>query len=182
MTRFAFKETNLYEVSEREYRPPRSYEYRTIKRTGTVCVAPIIQLRVWNIENYRSREAYLLVDTGADVSALTESTAKSLELDCQPRQGEPPVLLIGAGGNPIVGLLRWIIIHLGGVPQKVPVVVPMPLEDLQEREEGSAPLLSSPQLDILGRAGIFENYLLCFDSRRLYAFRRRGSHNPGLKT
>jgi len=178
MTRFAFNKNNLYEINAKKYRPPRFYEYERLKGTSPVSVAPIVQLRVWNSDNYQSSETYLLMDTGADVSMLTESTAKFLGFDCQPRRGEPPVLLIGAGGNPIIGLLRWIIVHLGGVAQKVPVIVPVPLEDLQEREEGGTPLVSSPQFDVLGRTGIFENYLLCFNSRKLYAFRRRGSHNP----
>ena len=167
----AFIKTNLYEVNSKKYRPPRNYGYTVTKGSKAVSIAPTVQLQVWNIDNTSGRDIHIMIDTGADLSMLTESTAKSLSIDCQPHRGEPPILLAGAGGNPIVGFLRWFIVYLGGVLQMVPVIVPVSLEDQYEDEE--MPIGASPKFDILGRAGIFEHYLLCFDSQRLYAFRRR---------
>lgn len=178
MSRWSFKKNNLYEVNAKEYRPARLYEYRIPGGSKTVRVAPIVELCVWNTAKCGSRDIDMLVDTGAYISTLTESTANSLGIDCLPGRDEPPTMLKSAGGNPIIGLTRWVIVHLGGVPQEIPAVVPVAsLKDLQEGKGGATPLLSSPQFDVLGRKGIFENYLLCFDSHMLYAFRRRGAHD-----
>ncbi len=182
MGQVAFKKANLYEVSAKEYRPPRVYEYKAPGGTKTVGLAPVIELRLWDTEKRWSCEINILVDMAADISTLTECTAKTLGIDCLPRPNEPPVILTTASGDPMIGLERSVLVHLGGVFQEVPVIVPVAsLKDLQEEKEGGTPLLSSPQFDVLGRTGILENYLLCFDSRRLYVFRRRGNPTKLVK-
>jgi hypothetical protein len=117
------------------------------------------------------------VDTGAFTSTLSEKSTVDLEIDRTLRNGEVLRLAcgLGAGGQTIVGVHRWISIGLGGVYQQIPVLVPPDLSDQEaldkQRKQDGLPMGLPPRSNLLGMAQIFGNYLLCLDQDNLYAFR-----------
>lgn len=111
------------------------------------------------------------IDTGAFASTLDENSADALNIDRQQRNCEELQPSEGIGGQVVVGLRRWISIELAGVWQEVPVLVPPESFALQEPTKDKQPVCLVPNGNLLGRAQILENYLLCLDAARLYAFR-----------
>jgi hypothetical protein len=134
---------------------------------------PKVELNVMSSYGYigRSQAVTFVVDTGAFSSTLKEETADLLNIDRTLQRGESPGFGHGAGGQRIVGVHRWISVQLGGVWQEVPVLVPPEREVLEQRELDGLPVGLPPKNDLLGRAQILGNYLLCLDQDSLYAFR-----------
>jgi len=117
------------------------------------------------------------VDTGAYTSTLSEESTVDLNIDRTLRNGEVFRLVTGqgAGGQKIVGVHRWICIELGGVYQRIPVLVPPDLSGQkaldQQPKVGGFPIGLPPKHNLLGMAQILGNYMLCLDQDSLYVFR-----------
>ena len=196
---YAFKEPYHYQVDRTKYDKHRSYGYLKFRYVSSLLkrlrnmhalsdadrrsiwnrVArgnsrPVVRVGVRNYEPpYDAAKIKFLVDTGADISLLTAETADSLGIDRRLGNGDAFIIVRGIGRKAFVGLRRWIYVFLGGSLHPIPVLVPP--KDSQTSGVQSVP----SKKDILGRAAVTSCYLMCFDNKRLHAFRRRTSE-PGM--
>lgn len=162
MPDYAFESRSSFAVDQRKYARHKSYRY------GAACL-PVIQLCARKMGGFWSKRIWLLADTGASVSTLNASTADELRINRWPKDNERLTTCVGPGGFPLAGLLRCISVQLGGKNQTMEVLVPSRVDkDSQNRFV----IAGEPESNLLGNS-ILEDYLLCFDSHALYAFRRR---------
>jgi hypothetical protein len=122
-----------------------------------------------NVNTHERRSIWMLVDTGASMSTLSARSAGKLGISCQLEKRDIPVTFRGIAGVSVVGLPRYVNVFLGGVLRTIPIAVEpdqKAMRLLQRRGLKASPLKG----DLLGRADILEQYLLCFDAERLYAF------------
>lgn len=194
-TDYAFTKTYGYNVDERKYDKHRFYEYdnfigvkslfellrrmeefndpspeavwKVVVRNNT---RPIISLDVRNYEEpYDTSRERFLVDTGADVSILTDDTADNLGVCRLKQSGEAEIINGGIEGGKGIYLCRWIYIFLGGKLHPTPILVH------PRYNSESATNHISLKHNILGRATITNCFLICFDNKRLHTFVRRNS-------
>lgn len=164
MPDYAFESRTSFTVVQRKYAKHKAYPY------GATCL-PVVELNVRKTGTFLSRKIPLLADTGASLSTLSASTADKLKINRWPKKNERLKERRGPGGFPLVGLLRRVSVQLGRKTQQIEVLVPSKVD---RNPDGRIVVGAEPQSDVLGRSGIMEKYLLCFDSNMLYAFRRRG--------
>lgn len=110
----------------------------------------------------------MLVDTGACISLL--SAADSHHLGFAHWFGRARVLE-GISGCPFVVRIKSMEVLLGNVMHEIPVGVSCSRSFLSGRK-GDA-IGGDVPTTVLGCEGVLENFLLCVDSCRLYAFRRK---------
>ena len=146
--------------------------YREEWKTAFDSALPEVAVYVGGLADENpTRHVQMLVDTGAAVSTITSETADWLGMYRYLLSGESLVPLRGASGGTIAGLARWMRVWLGGATRIIPVLVP-PRDPSLLRRHGKA-TASAPTRDVLGRAEILENFLLCFDHEELDVFCRK---------
>lgn len=114
--------------------------------SGRIRVSPIAHVGIEN-RHKEWNTFILLIDSGATISALPISDAALLGIDA--KQGEY-ITIMGIGGVPLYGWLHKVQIILG----ENKLVIPMAFLDEQE----------APR--VLGRAGIFEKFLVIFEESK----------------
>ena len=160
-----------FRVDDRKYHLPSLFDYeeQSVPRQAE----PRVWMEFWNVAKDRRWRGWVLVDTGAPFSILTNEAAKELGINGKqgPRDSLYPVY--DADNRLVVGFRRMVEIQVAGHRLAIPVVVgPDPME-LRSSGPNSPPLGSAPRFNSLGRAGVLQNLLLCLDARRLHAFPRK---------
>jgi len=157
-------------VNRRRYRAHTAFPYvrhaRKIDPSMSLPTRPRIRIRLVNGKTGRMQIVTMLVDTGAEDTMLTEASARALGIDLKPSGPRDirPVFMLD--GTFVIALFRKVAIDLGGGPHQIDVGVPF-----QKRSKRrDVPLTPVTTLDILGRDGIADQYLLCLDNDQLYAF------------
>lgn len=114
--------------------------------SGHVSVSPVAQVGIEN-RHKEWNTFVLLIDSGATTSAFPISDAKLLGVDVE--QGEKLVVM-GVGGVPLRGWSHKIRIALGENKFMIPLI-----------------FIDDPQAPrVLGRAGIFEKFLVVFEESK----------------
>lgn len=196
---YAFIHMYGYDVNQNIYEKHRSHEYNNSKSVKSLQkllrrmdifndpppevvwplvvknnLRPVIRIEVRNYEEpYNIAKVDFLVDTGSDISMLTADTADNLGID-RNLGSDDAIIIKGISGKRVMGLSRWIYTFLGGKLHPTPVLVP-PIDNHGSKVSG-IPLVQN----ILGRAAITNCFLMCFDSKRLYAFPRWASGSSKL--
>ncbi len=135
---------------------------------------PEVRLQMQGYELSPPEYIRMLVDTGSDISTLNGDAADSLGID-RWREGEEELVpLRGINGEAVVGYRRKIIVCLGGKFREVDALVePHPRFLDAADQDDTIPAVIGVNRNVLGRKDVSDNYLLCFDAERLYAFPRR---------
>jgi len=102
--------------------------------------------------------AFLIIDSGATISALPKSDA--LVFGIEVRKGKQ-IMISGIGGEKLMGWQHQITTRLGKEILKIPLIF----------------LDSEMAPRVLGRAGIFSNFLLIFEEKE----KRTGFIDEGQK-
>ena len=118
----------------------------TFREDGAVDVFPAAQV-FFPYKDGGEVPFFLLIDSGAYISALPKSDAESLGVKAD--SGEP-VLISGISGSSVRGWHHNIAIRLGGKIIKLPIVF---------INDDSAPR-------ILGRAGVFGKFSIIFEEQK----------------
>ena len=158
---YAFEQRNKFLVKSSLYKAHMPYQY--IHK----CV-PKIQIKIMRPTAKRKRRLPMLVDTGACISTLTASVADCLGINRIPTKCELNKPYKGPGGFPLVGVVRKLRVFLGSGYEDVDVLVP-------HRQQPGKPIELGPVPDknLLGRDGLLDRYLLCFDSAYIYIFKKK---------
>ncbi|MCE5279563.1 MAG: hypothetical protein ABFD92_11410 [Planctomycetaceae bacterium] len=143
------------------------HRYGMIWAAASRNAMPVVLLDMQNIQTSVTRKVLVLVDTGADVSTLTASSADDLGIERAMHPGDVAAVVRDAGGAPMIGLRRWVQVYLDDRPFMVPVIVPP--RNVADEAPAARPLAAMPQYNILGRARVLEGYALTFSARRLSA-------------
>lgn len=114
----------------------------TLKENGKIDILPVAEVEFKNKIGERF-SLFLIIDSGATISALPRSDAKVLGIDLE--KGEK-IIISGISGEKISGWQHNIEVSLKNISLRLPVVF---------LDKEVAPR-------ILGRAGIFENFILVF--------------------
>lgn len=128
-----------------------------LKENGAIDVLPVAEVGFKSKSGERF-SLFLIIDSGATISALPKSDAKILGVEAEKGK---PVMISGIGGEKILSWQHNIEVFLKDTSIQFPVV-------FINKEE-------APR--ILGRAGIFENFTLVFQERK----RRTGFLQEGKK-
>jgi hypothetical protein len=172
MSPYAFTNRYSLEVDPTIYERHRSHDYVQPAPAGEP-PAPVVHLDLENLDAGATGKIEMLADTGARVSTLCGQSATQLQINRRTRWFNDLMLLSGIGGTPVVGLRREVNVYLGETPDPITVAVEpdsMTMRCLEQLwDEHVVPVVH----DVLGRMDVIEQYLLCFDSERLYAFPKK---------
>lgn len=123
---------------------PTVFPYGVTLREGAkIETVPVAQVS-FNLQKGESISLFLVIDSGATISALPQSDAEPLGISLD--KGEP-ISISGIGKQSINGWKHEVPIKLGNNAIKIPIAF---LEDD-----------SSPR--VLGRAGVFEYFTIIFE-------------------
>ena len=171
MSPYAFVNRYGFEVDQTLYDKHRSYDYATHPAVGRRPV-PYVLLGLQNVITGVSRRVGMNISTSASVSRLSGHTADRLGIGRRMGPADRAIVLSSMSGHPVVGVARNVSVFLGGVTQEIRVAVEPDQVSMRLLERKHGLDISPCKQDILGRADILENYLLCLNAERLYAFRR----------
>ena len=134
-----------------------------LKENGRLDILPVAEVG-FKSKNGEKFSLFLIIDSGATISALPRSDARVLGIEVE--RGEK-VIISGIGGEKILGWRHEIEVFLKNIPVQLPVV-------FLDKEIGSR---------VLGRAGIFENFILVFqeNQRRTGFFREGGKEGKQIQ-
>lgn len=123
----------------------------TLQEGGNVALFPAAEV-LFQIAEGEHLSLFLIIDSGATISALPKSDAAMLGIDYDRGL---PITVAGIGTVPLQGRRHEIFIRLGDEKMKLPVIF---LDSV-----------SAPR--VLGREGVFSRFTLVFDEdRRRSAF------------
>lgn len=138
------------------------FPYKIVLReNGAIDIVPIAEVG-FKTKDGEMISLFLIIDSGATISVLPKSDAKSLGVNIEKGK---PVMISGIGGEKIGGWLHQIKVWLKEIPVNLPTV-------FLGREIGPR---------VLGRAGIFENFLIVFqEKRKRTGFLKEGKREAGV--
>ena len=162
---YAFSKQYDFMVDSRKYHAHSAHDFDFSQSNGTA--SPVVSLAIRR-RSGEQRNTQMLVDTGACLSLLSYSASRRLGF--HHWFGRRRVLR-GITGRPFVVLVRKAEVLLGNTMHTIPVgISPSPF--LVRSRSGDA-LAGTMTTSVLGREGVLNEYLLCMDRRRLYAFKRK---------
>lgn len=127
----------------------------TLKENGAIDTIPVAEVG-FKDKKGEWLSLFLIVDSGATISALPESDASVFGVNV--RKGKQ-MMISGIGGEKLIGWQHQITARIGKEILKFPLVF---------LDNDTAPR-------VLGRAGIFENFLLVFEEKgQRTGFKRTG--------
>ena len=125
-----------------------SFKYKTVKRPdGTESRTPSVPISLLGKESF---DTIALVDSGADISAVPEDVAELLGLDLSGERS--PAFGIGGRVNSVETTIS-IILQKGHEKYTLRIPIKVILGDYD------FPML-------LGRAGFFDQFIICFDESK----------------
>ncbi len=122
----------------------------TLKEDGEIDTIPVVEVG-FKDKKGKWLSLFLIIDSGATISALPKSDATVFGINVYKGK---QIMISGIGGEKLIGWQHQITTRLGKKILKFPVVF---------LESDMAPR-------VLGRAGIFENFLLVFEEREKRTF------------
>lgn len=118
----------------------------TLKENGTMDTIPVVEVGFKNKEG-EWFSLFLIIDSGATISALPKSDAEVLGIDFKSGKY---MLISGIGNEKLSGWQHNVDVHLKDTFLRLPIV-------FLDKE-------ITPR--ILGRAGLFENFILVFQENQ----------------
>lgn len=132
-----------------------------LKENGAIDILPVAEVG-FKSKNGERFLLFLIIDSGATISVLPKSDARVLGIDVKKGR---KVMISGIGGEKLSGWQHEIVIFLENTPLQLPVV-------FLDKEVGPR---------ILGRAGVFENFILIFqENQRRTGFLKEGEKEAQL--
>lgn len=118
----------------------------TLRGGGVIDVFPAAEV-IFGVGKGERISLFLIIDSGATISALPKSDATMLGMDAE----RGTVMMVsGVGGYPLKGWRHEVVIDLGGDAVRIPLVF---------LDDDSAPR-------VLGRTGIFDRYTIIFEEHK----------------
>lgn len=118
----------------------------TLKEEGDIDTVPVVEARFESARNEHI-SFFLLLDSGAALSALPKSDASFLNIEVECGL---PMHISGISGKPIKGWRHTVSMRLAGESFSLPVVF----------------LESDDSPRVLGRAGVFERFTIIFEEHK----------------